>query len=99
MLELPVAPFLGHLNPAVVRQQPNDIPNLHITITPLLFVESWVVCRCEEPPVTSVAAIEIYEASRLPLYRDSLAEDEIGDRQGHHPTFRTASLIFMHIQR
>jgi hypothetical protein len=84
MLELPVAPLLGHLNPAIVRQQPNDIPNLHITITPLLSVESWVVRGCEEPPVGPAAAIEICEASRLYLCRDSLAEDEIGDRQGHH---------------
>jgi hypothetical protein len=43
MLELPVAPFLGHLNPAVVRQQPHDIPNFHLTITPLLLVGSWVI--------------------------------------------------------
>jgi hypothetical protein len=34
MLELPVTPFLGHLHPAIVGQQPNDIPNLHLT--PLL---------------------------------------------------------------
>jgi hypothetical protein len=75
MLELPVAPFLGDLNPAIVRQQPNDIPNLHITITPLLSAESWVVCGCEEPPLDSATAIEIREASRLHLSRDSLAED------------------------
>ncbi len=43
MLELPVASSLGHLNPAIVCQQSHDIPNLHITITPLLSVESWFV--------------------------------------------------------
>ena len=43
MLELPVGPFLGHLTPAIVRQQPNDIPNLRITITPLFSVTCLVV--------------------------------------------------------
>jgi hypothetical protein len=43
MLELPVTPFLGHLNPIIGCQQPHDIPNLHIT--PLLSLESWVVPR------------------------------------------------------
>ena len=46
MLELPVASSLGHDNPAFVRQQPHDIPNLHITITPLPHVESWFVRGC-----------------------------------------------------
>jgi hypothetical protein len=84
MLELPMAPFLGHLNPAIVPQQLHDIQNLHITVTPLLSVESWVARGCEEPPVGSAAVIEICEASRLHLCRDSLAEDQIRDRQGHH---------------
>jgi hypothetical protein len=32
MLELPVAASLGHLDPAVVRQQPENIPNLHVLL-------------------------------------------------------------------
>jgi hypothetical protein len=44
MLELPVAPLLGHLDPAIIRQQPDDIPNLHSRL--LLFLGASVVLGC-----------------------------------------------------